>query len=87
MKKRLDLLIIEKGLIQTRQRARAMIMAGKVLVNDKPVDKPGTLVSEGHEILLRGEDIPYVSRGGLKLEAALQALGVNLAGLICLDLA
>lgn len=84
-KKRLDLIVVEKGLIQSRQRARALIMAGKVLVNSQLVDKPGVLVSKDDEISLKGEDIPYVSRGGLKLEAALKATGINVEGLVCLD--
>ncbi len=62
-----------------------MIMAGKILVNNQPVDKAGFLVGKNDGIELKGKDIPYVSRGGLKLEGALQALEVNLAGSVCLD--
>ncbi len=77
--------MVEKGLTQSRERAKSLIMAGRVLVNHQPSDKPGMPVSETDEILLKGEDIPYVSRGGLKLEAALQAFDINVQGLICLD--
>jgi 23S rRNA (cytidine1920-2'-O)/16S rRNA (cytidine1409-2'-O)-methyltransferase len=84
-KKRLDLAVVEKGLAQSRQRARALIMAGKVLVNDCPADKAGTLISDADQITLRGEDIPYVSRGGLKLEAALRSFEVKTEGMVCLD--
>ena len=84
-KQRLDRLLVERGVAPSRQRARAMIMAGKILVNKQPVDKAGFLVGQDDGIELKGKDIPYVSRGGLKLEGALQALGVNLDGSVCLD--
>ena len=75
----------KKDLTSSRERAKALIMAGRVLVNNHPADKPGTPVSEDAEISLRGEDIPYVSRGGLKLEAALQSFHINSKGRVCLD--
>jgi len=84
-KHRLDLIIVEKGLVKSRQRARALIMAGRVVVNDKPVDKPGFFVSSEDKIEFRGDDNPYVSRGGLKLEAALQNLALNVSGAVCID--
>jgi len=84
-KKRLDLIIVERSLVQSRQRAQAMIMAGKVLVNSRPVDKPGALVRTDAEIVVKEPDIPYVSRGGLKLEKALRTLELNIEGLDCLD--
>lgn len=84
-KRRLDLLLVEKGVAPSRQRARAMIMAGKISVNCRTADKAGFLVGPEDAIELRGTDIPYVSRGGLKLEGALQALSVNPAGAVCLD--
>jgi len=62
-----------------------MIMAGKILVNNLPSDKPGKLVSNSDDIVLRGDDIPYVSRGGLKLEAALKSFKMQVEGSICLD--
>jgi len=84
-KKRLDIRIVENGMAASRQRAQALIMAGKVLVDNLRVDKPGTVVSEEAVIDLKGEDIPYVSRGGLKLESALQGFDISVEGLICLD--
>jgi len=84
-KTRLDLLIVEKGLVQSRERARALIMAGKVLVNNRLVDKPGSFIYKNDHVSLKGEDIPYVSRGGLKLEKALQALNIDITGAVCMD--
>lgn len=77
--------MVEKKLAPSRQRARAMIMAGKILVNSRPVDKAGFLVRATDSIGLKEKDIPYVSRGGLKLEAALRSLEVNPDGCVCLD--
>jgi 23S rRNA (cytidine1920-2'-O)/16S rRNA (cytidine1409-2'-O)-methyltransferase len=85
MKKRLDMMLVEKGLAQSRQRAQALIMTGNVLVNNIPADKAGTAVSDADMIVIRGGDIPYVSRGGLKLEAALREFNVNPQGWVCLD--
>ena len=84
-RQRLDLLLVERRVAPSRQRARAMIMAGKILVNNQPVDKAGYLVSATDSIVLKKKDIPYVSRGGLKLEGALQTLELNPEGCICLD--
>jgi 23S rRNA (cytidine1920-2'-O)/16S rRNA (cytidine1409-2'-O)-methyltransferase len=84
-KKRLDLVVMEKGLVHSRQRAQALIMTGKVLVNNHIVDKPGTPVFPEDNIVLLGEDHPYVSRGGLKLEKALHTLGIDINGFVCLD--
>ncbi len=84
-KTRLDLIIVEKGLAQSRQRGRALIMSGKVLVNNRLVDKPGAVVSQDDEITVKVEDIPYASRGGLKLEKALHAFKIDVENLICLD--
>jgi 23S rRNA (cytidine1920-2'-O)/16S rRNA (cytidine1409-2'-O)-methyltransferase len=84
-KHRLDLIVVEKGMAKSRQRAQAIIMAGKVLVNERPVNKPGFFVSSEDRIELKGTDIPYVSRGGLKLEAALDELSLDVAGSICID--
>ena len=84
-KVRLDVLLIEKGLVLSRQRGRALIMAGKVFVNDQRIDKPGSLVSEYDDIVLKGTDIPYVSRGGLKLKEALKSFKIKVDGLVCLD--
>jgi 23S rRNA (cytidine1920-2'-O)/16S rRNA (cytidine1409-2'-O)-methyltransferase len=78
-------MLTAKGLVKSRQRARALIMAGKVWVNDQPVDKPGFLVSTDDALELKGEDIPYASRGGLKLEAALNNFKLNVIGSVCMD--
>lgn len=75
----------EIGLAASRQRARALIMAGKIRVDRQRIDKPGTLVSVAAEILRVGEDLPYVSRGGVKLEAALYGFGIDPRNLICMD--
>lgn len=84
-KKRLDLLLVEKALAASRQRARALIMSGKVLVDTQRVDKPGTAVPVDAAISIKGEDPAYVSRGGLKLEAALHALKLSVQDMVCLD--
>ena len=68
-KHRLDHLVADLGLARSRQRSRALIMAGRILVNRQPVEKPGMLVSKSDEIILRGDEPLYVSRGGLKLRA------------------
>lgn len=72
-------------MVPSRQRAKAMIMAGKVLVNDRPVTKAGHLVGRDERIEIRGTDMPYVSRGGLKLEGALRQLNLELQNRVCLD--
>ena len=82
-KQRLDLFIVEKGRVKSRQRARAM--AGRVIVNDQPVDKPGFLISCEDKVEFKGDDNPYVSRGGLKLEGALQNLRLDVSGAVCID--
>ena len=84
-RKRLDILLQERGLAQSRERAKALIMSGKVLVNHQPIDKPGTQVEANVQIDLKGKDIPYVSRGGLKLEAAIKEFGLQINNLICMD--
>lgn len=84
-KKRLDILMVDNGLTESRQRAQALIMAGKVTVNHQLVDKPGRQVAPDDTILITGNDIPFVSRGGLKLEKALQEFNVDVAGWKCMD--
>lgn len=84
-KERLDKLLVERGLAQSRERARALILAGKVVVNDHAVDKAGTQVAVDVRLRLKGEDIPYVSRGGLKLEKALAAFALDVRGRVALD--
>lgn len=84
-KTRLDQLLLEKGLASSRQRARALILAGKVFVNGLRVDKAGARVAADADIERKGGDSPYVSRGGLKLKAALDAFPVQPKGKVCLD--
>jgi len=85
MKTRLDLLLVERGLASSRERARALILAGRVLVREQKIEKPGTPVAADAEIRLLGEDQPYVSRGGLKLAAALDHWKIAVRGRACLD--
>lgn len=85
-KSRIDTLVVEKGLVKSRQRAQALIMAGKVLVNDIPVDKSGTLVHTDARIIVKQDNNPFVSRGGLKLEQALKSIPVSVKNLTCLDI-
>ena len=82
---RVDLLLVERGLVPSRERARAMILAGRVLVREQKVEKPGTTVPEDAPIRLLGEDPPYVSRGGVKLAAALDHWPIVVEGRACLD--
>lgn len=84
-KMRLDLLLPLRGLVPSRERARALILAGRILVNEQKIDKPGTSVAEDASLRLLGEDLPYVSRGGLKLAAALDHFKIDVAGRACLD--
>ena len=84
-KLRLDQLLVQRGLVESRTRAQARILAGDVLVDDRPVTKAGTAVRTEAEIRLRGEALPYVSRGGLKLAGALETFGIDPAGWTCFD--
>jgi 23S rRNA (cytidine1920-2'-O)/16S rRNA (cytidine1409-2'-O)-methyltransferase len=84
-KTRVDILLFERGLAPSRERARALILAGRVLVREQKVDKPGTAVAADAAIRLLGEDQPYVSRGGLKLAEALHHWKIVLTGRACLD--
>lgn len=84
-KQRLDVLVFERGLAGSREQAHRLVLAGAVLVDGKVIDKPGTRVSEVAEITLT-ESLPYVSRGGLKLAAALDAFDINVAGLVAADI-
>ncbi len=78
-------MLVNKGIASSRERAKALIMEGSVIVNGAPVIKAGTMIDAAASIELRGREIPYVSRGGLKLEAALTHFGVDPAGLIAMD--
>jgi len=84
-KKRLDVLLVERGLAETRERAQALILAGDVTVGERVIDKAGTPVDPSAEIEVRAP-LPYVSRGGYKLAGALDAFGVNPAGCVCADI-
>lgn len=83
---RIDNLIVEKGHVKSRERAKAMIMAGKVLVNNTPVDKAGTMVDADSNIVVKADDNPFVSRGGLKLKKALDTFDVDVTDCVCLDI-
>jgi len=85
-RERLDVLVVERGLAESRTRAQALILAGQVVVDDQRVDKPGTRVSVEAELRLKGEVLPFVSRGGLKLEAALKQFSVDVTGAVCADI-
>ena len=85
-KTRLDVLLTERGLLDSRQKAQATIMSGIVFVNGQRVDKAGTAVSNDALIEIRGTTLPYVSRGGLKLEKAMQTFPLTLTGKICADI-
>jgi 23S rRNA (cytidine1920-2'-O)/16S rRNA (cytidine1409-2'-O)-methyltransferase len=82
---RLDKLLLERGLVPSRERAQALIIAGRVLVNEQKVTKSGAAIEGDAEIRLLGEDLRYVSRGGLKLERALEHWQIDLSGRICMD--
>lgn len=82
---RIDCLLVERGLAPSRERAQALILAGRVLCNEVPVNKAGTRIKPESEIRLKGEDLPYVGRGGLKLEAALKEFELSVAGRTALD--
>ena len=85
MKSRLDKLLVDRGLVASRERAQALILAGKVLVDDQKIEKAGAQVAIEAPIRLLGEDLRYVSRGGLKLEHALVHWEIDVLGKTCLD--
>lgn len=86
MKIRLDQYLVQHGMIQSRERAKAMIMAGVVFVNEQKVDKAGEMIKEDAKVEVRGHDIGYVSRGGLKLEKAMQVFPLTPRGKVCMDI-
>lgn len=86
MKLRLDQYLCQNGLVASRERAKALIMAGVVFVDEQKVDKPGTPVHEDAHVEVRGHDIAYVSRGGLKLEKAMHVFPISPAGKVCMDI-
>ncbi|MGM0382721.1 MAG: TlyA family RNA methyltransferase [Thermodesulfobacteriota bacterium] len=85
LKKRLDQVLVEKALVESRQRAKGVIMAGMVNVDGTIVDKPGRLINPSSSITLTSPEHPYVSRGGMKLEAALQEFSIDVEGCTMLD--
>ncbi len=86
MKIRLDQYLVQNGLIQSRERAKAMIMAGVVYVNEQKVDKAGQMIAPDAKVEVRGKDIAYVSRGGLKLEKAMKAFPLTPRDKVCMDI-
>ena len=86
MKQRLDILVAERGLAPSREKAKAMIMAGNIFVNEQREDKPGSTFPEDVRITVHGNTLRYVSRGGLKLEKAIAVFGIKLDGLVCMDI-
>lgn len=85
-KERLDVLLVEKGLAETREKAKRMIMAGLVYANEERLEKPGEKVPVDYELTIKGKVMPYVSRGGLKLEKALKVFDLSVDGKILLDI-
>ena len=85
LKVRLDKLLVERGITPTRERATALIMSGAVLVGDNRVDKAGALIASDAAITVKGNDNPYVSRGGLKLKGALSEFGISVRGRVAFD--
>lgn len=84
-KERLDKILVDRGIAETRERARALIMAGQVVVDDHAADKAGFMVHLDAEIRLKGEQLPFVSRGGLKLQKALDDFSLDVTNLVALD--
>ena len=85
MKKRLDVLLVEQGLAESREKAKIMIMSGDVFVNDSREDKAGTMFPDDVKVEVRGKKLKYVSRGGLKLEKAIEFNKLNFDGMTCMD--
>lgn len=85
MKVRLDKILVDRGLAASRERAQALILAGKVLVDEQKIEKSGAQVEDSSAVRLLGADLKYVSRGGLKLERALDHWNISVTGLVCLD--
>ncbi|MCQ2509528.1 MAG: TlyA family RNA methyltransferase [Lachnospiraceae bacterium] len=85
MKERLDILVTQQGLAPSREKAKALIMAGEVLVDGQREDKPGTTFPDTVKITIKGNPIPFVSRGGLKLDKAVKHFGLDLKGKTCMD--
>lgn len=86
MKIRLDQYLCQNGLVQSRERAKALIMAGVVFVDEQKTDKPGTMIADTAKVEVRGHDLKYVSRGGLKLEKAMTSFPLTPEGKVCMDI-
>jgi 23S rRNA (cytidine1920-2'-O)/16S rRNA (cytidine1409-2'-O)-methyltransferase len=86
MKERIDKLLLDRGLVRSRQQAQALILGGDVLAGDQRIDKPGTKIETTTDIRLKSVPLPYVSRGGLKLEKALEVFAPDVHGWVCLDI-
>ncbi len=86
MKERLDILLVDRGFVASRERAKAAIMEGRVYIGGLRFDKPGTKVDVDSPLEVRGDDCPYVGRGGLKLKKAIDVFGLSLEGLDCMDM-
>lgn len=85
-KKRADVLLYEKGLVSSREKGKRLIMTGSVFIGTKRVDKPGESIDENQEIYIKNNPLKYVSRGGLKLEKAIEEFHLNLENKICMDI-
>ncbi|OAA83315.1 TlyA family RNA methyltransferase [Clostridium ljungdahlii] len=85
-KERLDVLLVEKGIFQSRERAKASIMAGEIFINGQRIDKCGQKIKKSSDIEFRGEKLPFVSRGGLKLQKAVKEFNINLKDKVCMDI-
>ena len=85
MKRRVDQILVDRGLVESKTRAQALILAGKVYSGDRRVDKPGTAMADDVPLQVKGQDHPWVSRGGLKLDHGLRYFGFSAQGRICLD--
>lgn len=85
MKTRLDILLTEKNLAESREKAKAIIMTGIVYVDNQKCDKPGTMIDDSQNIEVRGKTLPYVSRGGLKLEKAKEVFNLSFTDKVCMD--
>jgi len=85
-KSRLDQLLVDRGLVETRTRAQALVMAGRVFLGDRRLDKPGLTLAADAEVTIKGQPHPWVSRGGIKLAAALDRFAVDPSGAVCLDI-
>ena len=86
MNNRLDIEMVNRGLIESREKAKALIMSGVVYLNEQKALKCGDKVKDGDKIEIRGQKLPFVSRGGLKLDKAIKSFEINLSDCICMDI-